>query len=101
MLLHADCNDLEVMCEMSQYSVSREDAQKMPGVTHFMVSVSVEAKKFSVVLILQTLAVAEQSTLVQNRLGLPLSLSGTLLTEGGDSPSFLFCNIASVLLNRQ
>lgn len=91
MLLHADCNDLEVMCEMSQYSVGR--AQKRSGVAHFMVSVSVEATKFSIVLILQTVAVAEESTLVQNRLGLPLSLSGTLSTEGGDSPSsFLFCN---------
>lgn len=66
-------------------------AQEPSGVAHFMASVSVEATKFSIVLILQTLDVAEQSELVQNRLGLPLSLSGTLLTEGGDSPTS-FCN---------
>lgn len=91
MLLHADCNDLEVMCEMSQYSV--DGAQETTGSTHFMASVSVEARKFSIVLILQTLAVADQSALVQTRLGLPLSPSGTLPTEGGHGPrSPSFCN---------
>lgn len=79
LLLHADCNDLEVMCEMSQYSA--EGAQKTSGVAQFIVSVGVEAMKFSIALILQTLAVEEHSTLVQNRLGLPLSLSGTLSSE--------------------
>uniref|UniRef100_H3CRH5 TAP binding protein like n=1 Tax=Tetraodon nigroviridis TaxID=99883 RepID=H3CRH5_TETNG len=79
MLLHADCNDLEVTCEMSQYSVG--EAHKRSGVAHFMVSVSVEASRFSMVLILQTLAVEGPSTLVQSRLGLPLGLSGTLSTE--------------------
>lgn len=85
MLLHADCNDLEVMCEMSQYSVD-----KTTGATLFMVSVSVEARKFSVVLIVRTLAVAEESALVQTRLGLPLSQSGTLSTEGGRGPRSSF-----------
>lgn len=92
LLLHADCNDLEVMCEMSQYSV--EGAQNTSGVAQFIVSVGVEAMKFSIALILQTLAVEEHSTLVQNRLGLPLSLSGTLSSEGGDNPdSFSFCPV--------
>ena len=88
MLLHADCNDLEVMCEMSQYSVS--GAQKRSDVAHFMVSVSVEATEFSLVLILQTVAAEEGSTLVHSRLGLHLSLSGTVWTEGGHRPSS-FC----------
>lgn len=91
LLLHADCNDLEVMCEMSQYSVG--EAQKRSDVAHFMVSVSVEATKFSVVLIVQALAVEEESRLVQNRLGLPLSLAGTLPVEGGDSPSVIDCKL--------
>lgn len=91
MLLHADCNDLEVMCEMSQYSVS--GAQKRSDVAHFMVSVSVEATEFSLVLILQTVAAEEGSTLVHSRLGLHLSLSGTVWTEGGHRPSsFCRCN---------
>lgn len=70
---------------MSEYSV--EGAQNTSGVTQFIVSVGVEAMKFSITLILQTLAVEEHSTLVQNRLGLPLSLSGTLSSEGGANPA--------------
>uniref|UniRef100_A0A674P353 TAP binding protein like n=1 Tax=Takifugu rubripes TaxID=31033 RepID=A0A674P353_TAKRU len=60
-LLHADCNDLEVTCEMSQYSVSK--ALRRSDLTYFMVSISVEAVNFSVTLILQTLAVLEPSML--------------------------------------
>ncbi|TNN02755.1 hypothetical protein fugu_010242 [Takifugu bimaculatus] len=78
-LLHADCNDLEVTCEMSQYSVSK--ALRRSDLTYFMVSISVEAVSFSVTLILQTLAVLEPSTLTQSKLGLPLSPTGTLPTE--------------------
>lgn len=81
-LLHADCNDLEVTCEMSQYSVSK--AQRRSDATYFMVSISVQAVKFGITLIVQTLAATEPSTLVQSKLGLPLSPSGTLPTEGGD-----------------
>lgn len=81
---------------MSQYSVG--GAQETSGVAHFIVSVGVEATKFSITLILQTLAVEEQSSLVQSRLGLPLSLSGTLSSEGGDNPGFfsiLSCSTGS------
>lgn len=84
-LLHADCNDLEVMCEISQYSVS--GAQKRSDVTHFMVSVSVEAMMFGTTLIVRTRAVTEQSNLIHNKLGLPLSPTGTLLTEGENRSS--------------
>lgn len=68
------------MCEMSHYSPrgSEESSDK----AHFMVSLNVEGVEFSTVLILQTLAVKDKSTLIQNKLGLPLSQSGTLPTEG-------------------
>lgn len=77
-LLHADCNDLEVMCEMSRYSTRSE-------ATHFMVSVSVEATKFSVMMIVRALDVMERSGLVHSSLGLPLSPSGTIPSEGESS----------------
>lgn len=99
MLLHADCNDLEVTCEMSQYSVSK--ALRRSDLTYFMVSVSVEAVKFSVTLILQTLAVLGPSTLVQSKLGLPLSPTGTLPTEGGGRFMIYPTVTDSVLLTRQ
>ncbi|XP_068591467.1 tapasin-related protein [Cebidichthys violaceus] len=79
-LLHADCNEQEVMCEISRYSPL--GSQESSGSAYFMVSVNVEGVEFSTALILQTLVVEkDQSTLIQNQLGLPLSQSGTLLTE--------------------
>lgn len=80
-LLHADCNEQEVTCEMSRYSP--HGSGKSSDIAYLMVSLNVEGVKFSTVIILQTLAVKkDESTLIQNKLGLPLSQSGTLLTEG-------------------
>lgn len=80
-LLHADCNEQEVMCEISSYSPRGSQESSDPA--YFMVSLSVEGLDFSTSLILQTLTVEkDQSTLIQSKLGLPLSQSGTLLTEG-------------------
>uniref|UniRef100_A0A3P8SA76 TAP binding protein like n=1 Tax=Amphiprion percula TaxID=161767 RepID=A0A3P8SA76_AMPPE len=77
-LLHADCNQQEVLCEISRYSP--RGLQDSSG--FFMVSLSVDGVAFSTSLILQTLPVEQNpSTLVQSKLGLPLSGSGTLLTE--------------------
>ncbi|XP_042345311.1 tapasin-related protein [Plectropomus leopardus] len=79
-LLHADCNDQEVMCEISRYSPHGSQEGSDPA--YFMVSLNVEGVDFSTSLILQTLKVEkDQSTLIQSKLGLPLSQSGTLLTE--------------------
>lgn len=80
-LLHADCNEQEVMCEFSSYSPRGYQESLDPA--YFMVSLNVKGMEFSTSLILQTLAVKkDQSTLIQSKLGLPLSQSGTLLTEG-------------------
>lgn len=80
-LLHADCNEMEVMCEISRYSP--RGSQETSDPAYFMVSLNVEGVEFSTALILQTLTVKkDQSTLIQTKLGLPLSQSGTLLTEG-------------------
>lgn len=81
LLLHADCNEQEVMCEISRYSPRGRQESSDPA--YFMVSLSVEALDFSTSLILQTQLVEKiPSTLVQSKLGLPLSLSGTLKTKG-------------------
>lgn len=80
-LLHADCNEQEVMCEISHYTP--RGSEESSDVTYFMVSLNVKEVNFRTVLIMQTLAVKkDESTLIQNKLGLPLSQSGTLLTEG-------------------
>ncbi|XP_023820231.1 tapasin-related protein isoform X1 [Oryzias latipes] len=79
-LLHADCNELEVLCEISRYS--SKGLQDSSDQTFFMVSITVEELDFSISLILETLPVEKhQSTLMHNKLGLPLSQSGTLLTK--------------------
>ncbi|XP_026226387.1 tapasin-related protein [Anabas testudineus] len=79
-LLHSDCNEQEVMCEISRYSPRGSQESSDPA--YFMVSVNVDAVEFSTSLILQTLSVEkDQSTLMQSKLDLPLSQSGTLLTE--------------------
>ncbi|KAM9353839.1 tapasin-related protein [Symphorus nematophorus] len=79
-LLHADCNEQEVMCEISSYSP--RGIQESSDRAYFMVSLNVEGIDFSTSLILQTLTVEkDQSTLIQNKLGLPLSQTGTILTE--------------------
>lgn len=77
-LLHADCNELEVMCEMSRYSPSGSEKGTDPA--YFMVSLSIDAMEFSTALILQIVE-KEQSALRQSKLGLPLSPSGTVQTE--------------------
>lgn len=83
-MLHADCNEQEVMCEISRYFARGSQETSEPA--YFMVSVSVEGDEFSTALILQTLPVEKDhsggETLIQNKLGLPLSQSGSLLTEG-------------------
>lgn len=78
-LLHADCNQQEVLCEMSQYSP--QGAQRSSASAYLMVSLDVEGVDFSTVIILQALT-TEDTNLVQTNLGLPLSQSGTLLTQG-------------------
>lgn len=78
-LLHADCNQQEVMCELSRYSP--QGGQRRSGLAHLMVFLDVEGVDFSTVIILQTVE-TEETGLVQTNLGLPLSQSGTLLTEG-------------------
>ncbi|XP_024861544.1 tapasin-related protein isoform X2 [Kryptolebias marmoratus] len=92
LLLHADCNEQEVMCEISRYSPRGLQDSSDPA--YFMVSLNVDALDFSTSLILQTLSVEkDRSTLVQSKLGLPLSQIGTLQTK---VIFLVFSNIKSV-----
>ncbi|KAM3873245.1 tapasin-related protein [Diretmus argenteus] len=83
LLLHADCNEQEVMCEISRYAPRGTQSSTEPA--YFFVSLNLEGHGFSTALVLHTLMVErDQSggrTLIQNQLGLPLSQSGSLLTE--------------------
>ncbi|XP_051577833.1 tapasin-related protein isoform X2 [Myxocyprinus asiaticus] len=82
-LLHADCNEQEVVCEISRYVPRGADPDSLPA--HFISSVQLEGSGLSLTLVLQTLSseTAESYTppLMQSKLNLPLSQSGTLLTE--------------------
>lgn len=94
LLLHADCDELEVLCEISRYSHSHTPGDE-PGPAHFFVTLDLEGSGLSISLVLQTLQVQKKDpaapptsedlghrTPLEERLGLPLSDAGSLLTEG-------------------
>ncbi|KAJ8289890.1 hypothetical protein GJAV_G00006460 [Gymnothorax javanicus] len=84
-LLHADCNEQEVTCEISRYFPRGTEAGE--DVAHFIGSVVLEGGGISLTLVLQTLPPMGEgeeiaaSPLLQSKLQLPLTQSGTLLTE--------------------
>ncbi|XP_060778006.1 tapasin-related protein isoform X2 [Neoarius graeffei] len=82
-LLHADCNEQEVVCELSHYIPRGSKPDSVP--TYFIASVQLEGGGVSFTLVLQTMADenAESSTasLMQSKLQLPLSQWGTLITD--------------------
>lgn len=80
LLLHADCDEKEVACEISSYSPQLYGIPSESSPDHFIVSLQIKGGGLSMSLMLQTLGV-EGSTLTQGRLGLPLSQTGSLLTQ--------------------
>ncbi|XP_036394105.1 tapasin-related protein isoform X2 [Megalops cyprinoides] len=84
-LLHADCNEQEVTCEISSYLPRGSEEGSEPA--YFIGSVQLEGGGISLTLVLQTLPVTDKGEesvappLLQSKLKLPLSQSGTLLTE--------------------
>ncbi|XP_030641342.1 tapasin-related protein [Chanos chanos] len=82
-LLHADCNEQEVTCEISQYIPRGKDPDALPA--HFIGSLQVVGGGLSLTIVLQTLSEEETESgatpLIQSKLKLPLSQSGTLLTQ--------------------
>ncbi|MBN3301710.1 TPSNR protein, partial [Amia calva] len=84
-LLHADCNEQEVTCEISRYFPRGEDgAGPVPGEAFFIGSVQLEGGGVSLTLVLRAQPVGEEpeaAPLTQTKLQLPLSQSGTILTE--------------------
>ncbi|XP_058603329.1 tapasin-related protein isoform X1 [Onychostoma macrolepis] len=83
LLLHADCNEQEVVCEISHYVPRGAELDSLPA--HFIGSVQLEGGGISLTLVLQTLhsetTQSDTQPLMQSKLNLPLSQSGTLQTE--------------------
>ncbi|KAI7806718.1 putative tapasin-related protein-like [Triplophysa rosa] len=81
-LLHADCNEQNIVCEISRYVPRGADPDSLPA--HFIGSVQLEGAGLSLTLVLQTspseTAESDSRPLMQSKLNLPLSQSGTLLT---------------------
>lgn len=84
LLLHADCNEQEVVCEISHYVPRGAELYSLPA--HFIGSIQLEGGGISLTLVLQTLhsetTQSDTQPLMQSKLNLPLSQSGTLQTEG-------------------
>lgn len=82
-LLHADCNEQEVICELSRYIPRGTKPDSVP--VYFIASVQLEGGGVGFTLVLQAIANenAESNTasLIQSKLQLPLSQWGTLITE--------------------
>ena len=84
-LLHADCDEQEVTCEISHYFPRGPEADA--GATYFIGTVILEGGGISLTLVLQTLPPIGEGDelappLIQSKLELPLTPSGTILTEG-------------------
>lgn len=83
-LLHADCNEQEVICELSHYIPQGTKPDSVPA--HFIASVQLEGGGVGFTLVLQTIASENEesntASLIQSKLQLPLSKWGTLITEG-------------------
>ncbi|KAG1925376.1 tapasin-related protein [Pimephales promelas] len=83
LLLHADCNEQEVVCEISRYVPRDADLDSLPA--HFIGSVQLDGGGISLTLVLQTLhsetTQSQTPPLVQSTLNLTLSQAGTLMTE--------------------
>ncbi|XP_015193320.2 tapasin-related protein isoform X2 [Lepisosteus oculatus] len=87
-LLHADCNEQEVTCEISRYFPrGPEGTEPSPEDAFFIGSLQLEGGGVSLTLVLRTQPIpAEQEEdggrpLRQSKLDLPLSPSGTILNE--------------------
>lgn len=83
-LLHADCNEQEVTCELSRYIPRGTQPDSVPA--HFIVSVQLEGGGAGFTLVLQTTSSENERSnttpVMQSKLQLPLSQWGTLITEG-------------------
>ncbi|XP_049587649.1 tapasin-related protein isoform X2 [Syngnathus scovelli] len=76
-VLHADCNEQEVTCKISKYALKERSESD-----YFLVSIDVKDGAFGTLLILRAMPPADdQSSQIHMELGLPLSQTGTLLTE--------------------
>lgn len=83
-LLHADCNEQEVICELSRYIPRGTKPDSVP--VYFIASVQLEGGGVGFTLVLQAIvnenAESNTASLIQSKLQLPLSQWGTLITEG-------------------
>ncbi|KAF7708606.1 tapasin-related protein [Silurus meridionalis] len=82
-LLHADCNEQEVICELSSYIPRGAKSDSVPA--HFIASVQLEGGGVGFTLVLQAMsneeAESKAASLMQSKLQLPLSQWGTLITD--------------------
>ncbi|MCJ8728598.1 hypothetical protein PDJAM_G00006340 [Pangasius djambal] len=82
-LLHADCNEQEVICELSRYTPRGTDPDSVPA--HFIASVQLEGGGVGFTLVIQTIANenadSNTASLLQSKLQLPLSQWGTLISD--------------------
>lgn len=83
-LLHADCNEQEVTCELSHYIPRGTEPDSVP--VYFIASVQLEGGGVGFTLVLQIItnenAESNTASLIQSKLQLPLSQWGTLITDG-------------------
>lgn len=80
-LLHADCNEKQVTCELSHYHPRTQQEPPAPTETWFIANVQVSGEGPGVSMVMKTLGKAGPGETLHPLLSLPLSPQGTMQTE--------------------
>lgn len=79
-LLHADCSEKEVTCEISRYFLQARQEAAVQTAAWFITNMQLSGGGPSVSLVMKTLGDAENKAVLHPTLNLPLSPQGTVLT---------------------
>ncbi|XP_037370395.1 tapasin-related protein isoform X2 [Talpa occidentalis] len=80
-LLHADCSEEKVTCELSHYDLQTKQDATAERATWFITNVQVSGGGPGVSMVLKTLGDAENGAILHPTLNLPLSPQGTVQTS--------------------
>lgn len=81
-LLHADCSETEVTCEISRYFLQARQEAAVETAAWFITNMQVSGGGPSVSIVMRTLGDAENAAVLHPTVHLPQSPQGTVLTAG-------------------
>lgn len=81
-LLHADCNEKQVACELSRYFLQTRPEASVDTATCFMATVQVSDGGPSISMVMKTLGDTDEETIKHPKLNLSLNPQGTVQAAG-------------------